>query len=290
MILGDDLLKTYTPENVRRYGAESSYVSKMNVLESVGMSAELETPTKFLGYLIDGKGPSSKLKHGTSPLDNMFFPERFSTNPTASMLMRYTILKEPNAMEALQLMAKIMQDNNFAMQRYTAMMKDMGPFLESHYKDHPSGAGRVFYQMLASNPTADKLKKSLYADLDSVLTFISKGSNYDFNYALIGLPQFNDIIAEQEDLVTGSLNQFVDQAVTVSKGARIDSSVTYNRDDVAWSAAIDGDRRKRQKTEDVLRLFAQKSELDIINTFHTILPKVARRVATTRGDIYIGNL
>lgn len=292
VILGDDLLKLYNNENVKRHGGKDAYAEKMTILKTVGMEVELEEPTKFLGYHVENK----QLVHGTSPLDNMFFPERYNTNPVASVMMRYIILKNPNAFNALDIMANVMRHEKAAESVYRDFVKDCRSTLALHYEDHPSGAAKAFFQRIKPEYSGKDVQKNLHSDMDSVLTFISKGSAYDFNYALVGLPELNDVVDEDKNVLKSSLNEMINNASQIARGSNIMKGSSSNVKDWAsgqadglWLSQMD-DRRKMGKIENALRLFDQKDPESIIATFHSMLPKIARQVKTHKGSIYVGNI
>lgn len=275
IILGDDAMRVY-PRDAEGERLSKLYREHIGATESIGVPTEEEIPAKFLGYGFD---PDGTLTHSTNPLSNMFFPERFKTNAIASMLIRYTILKHPKAMNALDVITNVMRNPDAAAKLYGRFLADCMPGLAEHYKDHPKGGAR---QMFASLPTTGwdgkLIQKGLMSDIDEVLLFISKGSSYDFNYALIGHPEINDMMEEEDSVVKASLNTAVDKAVDALTAMKTAGAVRHKS----------GGRA--DKVLEVLSIFQHSKEDDIIRAYRAMLPRIARQVFTPRGSIFIGDI
>lgn len=293
IILGDDLLKTYGKVS---NGAErkAQYIKNLHYLKDLGMEAELEEPTKFIGYNIDEQAaPRDLLLHSTSPLDNMFFPEYFKASPTASFVMRYIILKNPKANDALGVMTDVMRNPGALKKVYGDFHRDCYKHLAQHYADHPQGGARQFFGLLPkSDAEAAIITRSLMADIDEILIFLSKGSAYDFNYSLIGLPELNDMMDERDDVITATTNELVDIGRSLIDSYNVTKSVSGSS---SWSDTVRNpssttNYQKVQKIGEVIKLFTFNNPSDIINHYHAMLPRIARRVMTSAGDVFVGNL
>lgn len=283
VVLGDDAIRFYPATEEGKKFADL-YREHINSTESVGVPTEEEIPAKFLGYNFKDDGT---LLHSAAPLSNMFFPERFKKDATASMLSRYIILKEHNAMASLEAITKMMQSESYAASVYSAFHKDCYSSLAEHYSTHPKGGAKQMFATLPNGSWDGKLiQKHLMSDLDEILLFISKGSSYDFNYALIGHPEINDLVEESDTTVEASINQAVNRAVEAmsstqaaklksAQGSRTGGQGTMNRID---------------KVNEVLRLFTYDNEEAIIAGYKAMLPRIARKVSTIRGDVYIGDI
>lgn len=282
IILGDDLLKVY---NATPGGAERkiAYLEKLPILTDVGMLAEQELPTKFLGYSfsnedVDAGVSGGELVHSTDPLANMFFPERFKNSAIASFVARYVILKEKNAKKVLNKLTNLMRDEEVLKSVYKEFYDDCYEILAQHYSTHPAGRAKVFFDSLPDRDAAAKdIKKSLYKDIDEILMIIAKGSQRDVNFKLIGLPDLDDIVEEDDSSIQSSLVEFV-------RGGEEFSNAGVTK-------YIDAKDNKMIRTlTDLTSLFRQNSDMDFVNAFKSILPRVARRVNLGNEEFYSAKL
>lgn len=292
IILGDDLLKVpKADDGSQGLTSMEGYVSAMDVLKDVGMSAEIEVPTAFLGYTVgDGSpGGRGKLMHKSNPFDNMFFPERFNSNPLGSFLCRFEILLSAEAELALTNMARLMTDEAFCVSRTELLIKKIGPWLESHFSDHPNGAARMFYSRLKSqlkNPS--RAWVSVNEQPDEILDYIAKGASYDFNFANIGLPHLNDLRDESQDVLALRLDESGERALTdveneisrISLASRTTGRRVTNASESKMAVIL-------SRLRDVLKSGDEKK---LVKNYRAILPQVGRRVITDAGEVYVGNL
>lgn len=295
MITSDDLAKPLGLVPNPGKHAEG-YLSALSKLKELGMEAEEEKPTKFLGFYfhkaesrlqggVNDRVPSG-LFHATAPLNNMYFPERFKTNAVASMVMRHLILENEDANDAMAAMTMAMRDKSYLQGAYGRFLKAHYNNLEEHYSDHPSGAARLYFSTLPKNANdAELISKSLHADADEILTFLAKGAQHDFNFSLIGLPDMNEIMEESESSIAGSIDSFFDRGMELIS--------TINGTVAAGSVASAKNVRKNSKMHgyrDLISIFTLKESNLIINKYRSLLPAISRRIETSAGDCYINNL
>lgn len=256
---------------------KAKYIASLNVLKDLGKEAEVELPTKFIGYFLT----KESLMHSTSPLDNMFFPESFKSNATASMIARYVILKYKDAFSVLDVIKNIMTSPKELALLYDEWHAKMYNQLAGHYSNHPSGAARQFFMTLPKKGASPELiSKNLYSDIDEILVLLSKGSAYDFNYALIGLPELNEVLAESESNMDTSfegLTKAMQDIVKMTGVAKGNES---------------GFRQKvnNSKIEALVKIVTAPDAQSTIAAYHTALPVIARSIKTDAGEAFIGNL
>lgn len=278
IILGDDLLKTYNklPDGLAR---KERYVELLPRLKELGMEAEIEKPTKFLGYGFENedneKGTSGgRLVHSTDPLANMFFPERFKSSALASFLARYIILKVKDAKKVLQTLTEVMRNDEALREWYSKFYDECYEILASHYETHPVGRARVFFGTLPpkDSPARD-IKASLFNDIDEILMIIAKGAQRDMNFAMIGLPEIDDYLIEDEEQVITSLSEFV------SQGAKVTTDVN----NIVMSQK---DQKLHRTLVDIAMLFRETSDISFVTSFRAILPRIARRMSLGGDEFY----
>lgn len=282
IILGDDLLKTYNklPDGMAR---KERYVELLPRLKELGMEAEIEKPTKFLGYGFANedweKGISGgRLIHSTDPLANMFFPERFKSSALASFLARYIILKVNDAKQVLTTLTNVMRDDEMLREWYLKFHNDCFDILQSHYANHPVGRARVFFESLpAKDSPAIEIKKSLFDDIDEILMIIAKGAQRDMNFSMIGLPEIDEYLLEDEEQIVTSLSEFVTQ------GAKATS-------DVNNAGLSQKDQKLHRTLVDIAMLFRETSDSSFVNSFRSILPRIARRMSLGGDEFYSAKL
>lgn len=127
-------------------------------------------------------------------------------------------------------------------------------------------------------------------DIDEILIFLSKGSAYDFNYALIGLPEINDLIEKDLGTLTASANDLVNMGKKLVIEHKTGKTISTNTNQGVRTDVRQKFASRNAKINDVVGLFMYEKPDDIINHYHSMLPRIARRVATFHGDVYVGNL
>lgn len=309
VIQGDDLLKLF-----RDRASADRYFSSLGALQSVGMEAEEEIPTKFLGYIIrhnaQHQTPNVELEdrlkqqdlisatrdevlfHSANPLANMFFPERFRDYAVASMLSRYVILKTVSASQVISILTRISQDEKYAHVWYTRFYEEMMPTLEKHYRDHPTGQARVYFSTLLKPQdfSLDKLSRAIRHDVDELLRHIAQNTRFDFNPALFGEA------TELTDLLEAEANMSETEVVsTLADLAAFDSSsLTAGRHDNVRQTILSDVLQKRRKKDDrigpLLALFDQKGDDDFVTLWRSLLPQTSRQISSPFGDIFVANL
>lgn len=283
-IQGDDMLKLFPSQ-----ADSDAYREELESLASVGMSVEEEIPTKFLGYLVrplgQETGPPTGLYHGSNPLENMFFPERFRTYAVASMLSRYVILRLGEAKKVVETLTAISQDANVAMKWYRDFYRDLYPLLEPHYRDHPVGAARVYFSTLLhpDDFTLDRLSSVIKHDEDELLRHIAQTARFELNDYLFGEGEAdseNDVDVD-ENVVTGSLIGFRESfARSLSAGAH--DALTKGLDR-RWIL-------RDPRVVPLLNLFTLTNDEEYVRAWRSVLPQVGRETRTDFGSIFSANL
>lgn len=311
VIQGDDLLKLFPSQADSR-----KYIAYMPHLEEVGASAELEHPTRFLGYLVHNpdnadfrtRAFSSEatsadgLYHASNSLDNIMFPEKFSSNPTASFLARYVMLTDRRADSVIQKIAAMMTDDDALKSIHSDFCRSILPLITEFYMSHPSGKARMFFQQFPNQDVDLKsLRIAFDKSVDDVLDIIAHGSQYDFNTNILGVPTnrftggeelsgtYNpeDVDYDGDDSLSGSLN-------TISK---LGHNITADRSEDKLGPISDANilaHMPKGVTKEawirVAALFHTDSPDQFVTMWRALLPALGREIKTTYGSFFVTNI
>jgi hypothetical protein len=251
MILGDDSVTIYPPSMshfMEKYRSYRAYTSEL------GLTVEEEVPARFLGYLLDtDKG----LEYNRSSiLQKLFFPEQIRKFPVLSYHPKQELLEADSKLFYI----------------YKEWVKYWGPLAQhlKHFDDPISS--RRFYQEILDNATND------YDAVDEILHMVGRGSEFDMNFSLVGLPDMERLVALVS--VSGSQSQVIDSLL--DSASEDFKAIVKNR--ITLSS---GHTLGVRELIDTVTSFVDSNPGSLYERYTAICSTLGRPVRTTHGDFFM---
>jgi len=198
-ILSDDVLNLFTSSEE----AERFYRVRQTLDPLFGEKVEEETPVKFLGYYVNGgvAGPA-RADERELELDlpriiaRMYFPERIKNLLDISVWSKAQLVAQGDPSRLMEPLSG--ESRKLASLIYSEFLRWATIHPRMSKQKLPADYDALDMQVRRRLQTASNAQE-LY---DDILHIIAKGSEYDFNFALVGLPELNEMVQQQSVQLT----------------------------------------------------------------------------------------